>query len=129
MNTLPKFRAWDIEKKRMSLPFILGDFEIKWNDGDIPMPLQFAVSKTIARRRCKFMRFTDLLDKNKSEIYEGDIIQGFWRWEMRKWEIRYTAPYFHFVGSYSHMLDRIFSASTDNLEIIGNIYENEELLK
>lgn len=67
--------------------------------------------------------WTGLLDCNGREIYEGDIVKsyGFYNTEV-KWHetnqslVGYTGG-FHLV------------ANPDKLEVIGNIYENPELLK
>lgn len=64
----------------------------------------------------KSMQFTGLVDKNKKEIYEGDIIRG----ETRKFEVIFYAGMFTTdVGQY---------LLNGEYEIIGNIYENPELL-
>lgn len=58
-----------------------------------------------------FLEYTGLKDKNKKEIYEGDIVQ------------------FQHIDDYGYMTN-IFSMESDIvIEIIGNIYENPELLK
>ena len=69
-----KFRAWDKEQKRMSLPFHLGDFAIHWKDGDIPMPLSFGFSKN----RLVIQQSLDLPCANKphKDIFEGDTVKS-----------------------------------------------------
>lgn len=86
------------------------------------------------------MQYTGLKDKNGKNIYEGDIVI----WEACDCEIRFG---FHVVatdmdgiiidkayGFYLWWIDQEFSESiTENVEghceVIGNIYENPELLK
>jgi len=89
-------------------------------------------------------RFTGLLDKNNKEIYEGDIIRttlynetfpeglvGFIRYEA-KWATFYLAIKNSFgVGV---ALDNVWSWFWDEggeivAEVIGNLYENPELLE
>ena len=75
---------------------------------------------------CKLMQFTGLLDKNGVEIYEGDVVKyefadihivevkwGFWEEEMSTG-----------IGFYFPMF-----FEKDEIEVLGNIYENPELLK
>ena len=106
-----KFRAWCNQK--MFEPFDLMDLKEPidyWHDGTI------------------LMQFTGLLDKNCKEIWEGDILKykpfemlvtvveffegGFWMMNYPK--DGHGVP----VGSFK-----------ESREVLGNIYENPELLK
>lgn len=78
------------------------------------------------------MLFTGLLDKNGREIFEGDIIDG--------WAVTYCGDQVSGLGmsagwylqrddfeSWIELQSRC-NENGDNYEVIGNIYENPELL-
>jgi hypothetical protein len=68
------------------------------------------------------MQFTGLLDKNGKEIFEGDIFKN--GSLVRAITVDEQHGYrFHFG------LDRLTRGDADYGEVIGNIYENPELLK
>lgn len=72
MNIELKFKAWDKEKKRMSLPFTLGQQPlIQWEDEPLTlMPTMFAEAKS---SRFVFLQYTGLNDKFDNELYDGDV--------------------------------------------------------
>lgn len=97
---------------------------------------------------CPIMQFTGLTDKNGKEIYEGDILQthfGYDFLDSHKYEVVYRAhqavwgmknltkgmiglrPFCTMENSL--IKKGIFEDFNEFLEIIGNIYENPELLK
>lgn len=128
-----KFRVWDSERKRMSLPFKLDGFSIFFTDDTIPF--QF-LSDT---NRFKIMQYVGLNDINKKDIYEGDILRTtitlVWDLYFNKYRdessvittvVEYQPPRFTHRcvdGGYLYTFDM------ENFEVIGNIYENPELLE
>ena len=76
----------------------------------------------------ELMQYTGLKDKNEKEIYEGDIIKCT--------VTDNSADYLQIEAGDKHSVLRIISIPelyqeglSDDGEIIGNIYENKELLK
>jgi len=79
------------------------------------------------------LQFTGLHDKNGKEIYEGDIVHGHWYDKSRVATIIFENGSFWIKGSdmigntegFQFLLGSIYGG----IEVIGNIYENPELLK
>jgi len=68
------------------------------------------------------MQFTGLLDRNGKEIYEGDILKN----EVKNCKVEWSEMNLAWVG----VGLMAFGMNGDGeYEIIGNIYENPELLK
>lgn len=137
-----KYRAWDLKNKRMIYDCVV---EI-YSDGGrvveefIPLVNSFKlnIDKGIQKKilRNEIMRFTGYLDKNSKEIYEGDILSPGRR------EVRFEEYYNPLpeqgtgFTTYSHNAKEPWkcpfsfaSRQSEGSEIIGNIYENPELLK
>ncbi|WP_299032442.1 YopX family protein [uncultured Anaerococcus sp.] len=84
----------------------------------------------------KLMQYSGLKDKNGREIYDGDIC----RWtdpEAFEGEIisdtfiaRYSDEYLKWIGENNNSYHDLYDFTDDRgLELIGNIYENPELLE
>lgn len=92
-----------------------------------------------------FLQFTGLLDKSGKEIYEGDILRR-WREDLQLWEGQpYVIDTWECAGffattqtpdeaggnpsrKYKVSGSVLAQMSGDGCEIIGNMYENPELL-
>ena len=83
----------------------------------------------------KLMQFTGLKDKNGKEIYEGDIVLSKYfdnridKYVKRKAKVMFERGCFLVKNGYWTPLLTNIIGDTWALEIIGNIYENPELLK
>lgn len=124
---IPKLRAWDKQDERMSYG------EVEYFDDSINY--RFDHFWTSADEDVEFMQSTGLKDKNNVEIYEGDVIncRNSFRNPMtgsgslsinRDFKIIFENCEFKAEG-FDIRLKNILSYS----EVIGNIYENPELLK
>lgn len=121
-----KFRAWDKKEKKM-----IWKKEYFTLQSALKEDISFFgfVANKYYIMDFEFMQFTGLHDKNGKEIYDGDILQldnekrVYWQVVQdnrndfpRGWTIKSTHP------QYSH-------PEVSRLEIIGNTYENPELLE
>lgn len=103
-----KFRAWDKKKNKM---FICTNEDIS---GALCFPDIFDV-----------MQFTGLLDKNRKEIYEGDILM----WGFAEPETCVVVDDYADFKLESSDKELHYMPDHRSLEVIGNIYENHHLLK
>ena len=123
---IPKLRAWDKQDERMSYG------EVEYFDDSINY--RFDHFCTGADEDVEFMQSTGLKDKNGVEIYEGDVInyRNSFRNPMtgsgslsinRDFKIIFKDGEFKAKG-FDIRLKNILNYS----EVVGNIYENPELL-
>jgi uncharacterized phage protein (TIGR01671 family) len=118
-----KFRAWDEEKKSM---YYIDLYEYMSFDEEAQDNMI-----TCNARKNGLMQYTGLKDKNGKEIYEGDIVKD--RWGNNK-EVSFSeidfCTYDGSCAGYGFVLeDQYPSDYKQTVEIIGNIYENPDLIK
>lgn len=81
------------------------------------------------------MQSTGLLDKNGKEIFEGDIVQFEDCYEVSDFLyintgiIEWCQGGFHVTNRDSVLMEDLFDGDSLDVTIIGNIYENQEILK
>ena len=119
-----KFRAYDLQRRRMR--YDITGFEF-FNNGE--MSGVFIGGDLYDEKEIAIMQYTGLHDKNGKEIYEGDILQI----DVDKAWVMWNDKYGYFqlvpIGDYYFDSDVIGQAlEYTKPEVIGNIYENKELL-
>lgn len=79
---------------------------------------------------CKIMQYTGLKDKNGVEIYEGDVVKGWIHNPSEHHIVEYVSDEYNcgFMASKIGRFGKIHVWYA-GLEVIGNIYENPELLE
>ncbi len=124
-----EFRAWDKKEKVMCWVSII-DFEHR--ECVLVYPTKEYKEKTKSFDEIELIQYTGLKDKNNKEIYEGDIIkniQPILSDSKKIGVINYVDGAFR-VEWLESGEDLIYYYDTERFfEIIGNIYENSELLR
>ena len=122
-----KFRAWDRIRERMSCPFYIQDITIM----NCTVVFREAINLwfNLNSVDCEIMQYTGLHDKNGKEIYEGDIVLNQWGEE---WQVIFDNNLLMYSLKYNESKRPLYQATQNHdwrLEIIGNIWENPELLE
>ena len=121
---IPKFRAWDKETQTMlDVPLI--DFKKRILIGE---HWEFGETNFINFDEIELMQSTGMKDLNGIEIFEGDILKS----------NKYITSVFYERGAYrvkfcrtpntTVTMDVVSFIEKYKTKIIGNIYENKELL-
>ncbi|HEL2535492.1 TPA: hypothetical protein TZ303_001418 [Streptococcus suis] len=143
---IPKFRAWDTFDEEM-----VNDIFFTWQDCGYE-----SLSECLSDERWKFMQSTGLFDKNGKEIFEGDVVKFNDTWAEHDYEgyvdgasegENFTkiiktedgfsfgrtkipeSSLFDFLNDEHMKFSEIVKSDDFNMVIIGNIYENPELLE
>jgi hypothetical protein len=119
---IPKYRAWDKTNKEMYLVD-----EINFNRGEFES-IGDGITFLREADEVELMQSTGLFDKNGQEIFEGDVLTS------ENYPVKGVVEFRSNLGmwvnclkdySYYECLGNVAS----NREIIGNVYENPELLE
>lgn len=119
-----KFRAWDNENNQM-LDVQELNFEDCFYGGEMQIKTTM-YNDYFDCREMPLMQYTGLHDKNGKEIYEGDIVKSFFVDTDEAGNEIYK--YYIIEVKYDEVLCSYKIDKFMNLEVIGNIYENKELL-
>jgi uncharacterized phage protein (TIGR01671 family) len=127
-----EYKIWDKENKKWVRGFdqiVIGDekdFYSEWinmHSGDV-----FIISNVVIPF-VEIVMFTGLLDKNGKKIFECDIVktEGIYSGESCNWTVSFHNTCFKLTNKDD--MEYLSSYMNDELEIIGNIFENPELVK
>ena len=127
-----KFRAWDKKNKKIVREFSINISKLKNISFLSILSWYWQVNKVKFGPQpddLELMQFTGLKDRNGENIYEGDIVKCIHnnntsaiRWEERLVEDIKTEETYLTAGFF------LEEPSSCEFEVIGNIYENPDLL-
>lgn len=126
-----KFRIWDVENKyfwtekdKLNVAMTVDGLPLFWTGDETRIVQKFWPEELWVRQQ-----FTGVKDKYGKEIYEGDIIlfgdlnyEVFWN--KHKWEA--TCPSY---AKYNWPKLEDFGRDAACSKVVGNIFENKDLLK
>jgi uncharacterized phage protein (TIGR01671 family) len=135
-----KFRVWDKRNNRMIKPkkfaTVIPVLDFNGNLGVMDTYKNYHWHGIVPEDEYEVMLFTGILDKNDIEIYEGDILKDT---DNEIYYVDFIRGCFYLRTNYKsfpHLgwaewlpmceIDRL--ANPTEFEVIGNIYENPELL-
>ncbi len=144
MNRQIKFKFWDLDTEQWVHPSEM-EFCSNPDNGESFIGLPF----NLYWKNIQYCQFTGLLDKNGNEIYEGDVLKQtlnnhYWIHLVEMADPQFGNQLFAFT--YKDNLSeeneiytfkervlenkfRTYIPSGNNVEIIGNIFENPDLIK
>lgn len=121
-----KFRIWDDKHSR----FNYQDFSVKDNMFHIGSGGQSNMGNPVYSK--PMQQYTGLKDKNGKEVYEGDIVLQQMPWthpeSQRHSTVEYIGCCFYMVNPEEKTGGKAYYVVNESCEVIGNIYENPELL-
>lgn len=135
MNNLARYRAWSLTKRQMAQVSVL-----HYNlSGEVAMamlifPVSPAHTSLCTSDTFILLQSANRVDKDNREIYEGDVIKEQFENEFHSFQegigvIEYCPTHCALEAVRGKGEERLGYAIGKESEIIGNMYQNPELLK
>jgi len=122
-----KFRAYDKDEKRM----IDWQYLIDYCDIDYLFGNYMLTEKRDTVPNFVVMQYINFIDKNKKEVYEGDIVRVVYNGTMYIKQVVFDESELDFKatnGKKEYGKHFVYLPCCEEVEVIGNIYENPNLL-
>ncbi|MFM0878873.1 YopX family protein [Streptococcus suis] len=129
---VPKFRAW-VEAEETMHPVLSLDWSGIDDDLTVFVPMGHTSSRAVSIDNAVLMRSTGLVDKNGKEIFEGDVVEfedadDIENVYTNRGVVEWCQGGFTVTNRATVSMDDLLDGDKLELEIIGNIYENPELV-
>ena len=129
-----KYRAWLKEEKKMVIVETIDFSEKSIQYLEKNEIIDAYLLRTTFLEDIELMQYTGIKDENGKEIYVGDILKYNFPYDGR---LKHVSPVkfieteasFGIKDRYENEIPLYRIAANNYFEVIGNIYENEELLK
>ena len=120
-----KFRAWSLITSKMFQ-------DVQWGIEycDSLRPFAYVIDRAEPEKNAKFvvMQYTGLKDKNGKEIFEGDIVKKLYGATNPTCIVAWHDERAMFIQQDGYN-EPLYHLHPKHIEIIGNVYENESLIK